>query len=78
MNSVCDRIPQFISLYTDGSLMKQFPGLRLNSLFSGKKKKINLGAPITGRHFYDSYNASVYSEGFFNTLGVVVNNIFTA
>lgn len=58
--------------------MKQFLGFRLNSLFSGKKKKINLGAPIASRHFYDSYNASMYSERFFNTTGVAVNNFFTA
>jgi len=58
--------------------MKQFLGLGLNSLFSGKKKKINLGDPIAGRHFSDSYHASMYSEGFFSTPGVVVNNFFTA
>lgn len=65
------------SLYTNGFSYEAISRFQAE-LFVFWGKKINFGAPIASRHFYDSYNASMYSERFFNTTGVEVNNFFTA
>lgn len=69
---------QPISLYTNGFSYEAISRFQAELFVFWKEKKINLGVPIASRHFYDSYNASMYSERFFNTTGVAVNNFFTA